>query len=242
MKGPFDGSAASDAPREAPNANFPRPPGGKALMRLLTLLASKGYAELADAVIENASIGSARESLLSRVAKFPSSERSLKGGAAAQAEYVAREFLKAAQPPGPPAGGPPAGPPNPALPQWEPLGPYTIPNGQTYGSSRVSVSGRVSAIAVDPSDSNHVLCGGANAGVWESFNGGASWAPRTDYQATTTVGAITFDPSNPATVYCGTGEGNWWSWLGVGVLQSNDGATPGPLCAPTPLWAWVFLI
>ena len=89
----------------------------------------------------------------------------------------------------------------------------------------MNVSGRVAAIAVDPSKPAHVLCGAANGGVWESFDRGASWAPRTDYQATTAVGAVVFSPANPAIVYCGTGEGNWWSWLGVGILRSSDGGT-----------------
>jgi photosystem II stability/assembly factor-like uncharacterized protein len=89
----------------------------------------------------------------------------------------------------------------------------------------VNVSGRVAAIAVDPHNPAHVLCGAANGGIWESFDRGSSWAPRTDYQATTAVGAITFSPANPAIVYCGTGEGNWWSWLGVGILRSSDGGT-----------------
>jgi len=89
----------------------------------------------------------------------------------------------------------------------------------------VNVSGRVAAIAVDPSNPAHVLCGAANGGVWESFDRGGSWAPRTDYAATLTVGAIVFDPTAPATVYCGTGEGNWWSWLGAGILKSTNGGT-----------------
>ncbi|HEV8625583.1 MAG TPA: hypothetical protein VG034_14075, partial [Acidimicrobiia bacterium] len=123
------------------------------------------------------------------------------------------------------------GPPTPFGPQWRSCGPSTVVNGQTYGSSRVNVSGRVSALAVDPANPAHVLAGAANGGVWESFDRGASWAPRTDYQRTTTVGALAFDPSTPSNVYCGTGEGDWWSWLGVGVLRSTDGGrTWTPLC------------
>jgi hypothetical protein len=111
------------------------------------------------------------------------------------------------------------------------LGPTTIQNGQTYGSLRVNVSGRISAIAVDPGNPAHVLCGAANGGVWESFDRGASWFPRSDYAATTTVGALAFDPTDPSIAYCGTGEGNWWSWLGVGILHSRDGgASWSPLC------------
>ena len=142
---------------------------------------------------------------------------------AAGGETVALEHMQAVQQ---------TGAPNPALPLWRSLGPTTIPNGQTYNSSiRVNVSGRVAAIAVDPHNAAHVLCGAANGGVWESFDRGGSWAPRTDYQATTAVGAIVFSPQNPSIVYCGTGEGNWWSWLGVGILKSsNGGATWTTLC------------
>ena len=49
--------------------------------------------------------------------------------------------------------------------------------------------------------------------------------PRTDYQATLTVGAIAYDARNPSVVYCGTGEGNWWAFLGAGVLRSTDGGS-----------------
>jgi hypothetical protein len=103
--------------------------------------------------------------------------------------------------------------------------PWTIPNGQTYGASRVNVSGRVSCIAVDPSRPAHLLVGSAGGGVWESVDRGGSWAPRTDYAATLTVGALAFDPQAPGTVYCGTGEGNAFWWLGAGLLRSTDGGT-----------------
>src|SRR5206468_2876959 len=113
----------------------------------------------------------------------------------------------------------------PGVPAWRARGPVTVPSGQPDGSSRVNVSGRIAAIATDPSDPAHVLVGAANGGVWESRDRGATWAPRTDAAATLTTGALAFDPSNPGTVLCGTGEGNWWSYLGVGILRSTDGGT-----------------
>jgi hypothetical protein len=204
--------------------------GGKALMRLLPLLASKGYSEFTERVVEAALPEDAKELSLDLIASYSGkvektrkSPRSRKArneehgtqeGESDQAESIAHELLAAV-----------TGPQTGSGPQWRSLGPFTIPNGQTYGSSRVNVSGRVSAIAIDPANAAHVLCGAANGGVWESFDRGASWAPRTDYAATTAVGAIAFDPSTPRTVYCGTGEGNWWSWLGVGILRSTDGGT-----------------
>ena len=121
-----------------------------------------------------------------------------------------------------------------ALPAWRSLGPTMMPNGQTYGSSRTVVSGRVSCVAVDPGNGNHVLCGSAAGGVWESFDSGASWAARTDFAPTLTVGALAFARSAPATVYCGTGEGSFYAGLGAGVLKSSNGGATWTLVAGAP--------
>ncbi|WP_370670764.1 WD40/YVTN/BNR-like repeat-containing protein, partial [Kribbia dieselivorans] len=109
-----------------------------------------------------------------------------------------------------------------------------VTNGQTYGSSRVNVSGRISAIAVDPAAPAHVLAGAANGGVWESRDRGASWAPRSDFASTLTVGALAFDPVDSRVAYCGTGEGDWWSFLGNGVLRSVDGGASWTQRCTTP--------
>jgi hypothetical protein len=53
-----------------------------------------------------------------------------------------------------------------AVPTWRLIGPLRIPNGQTYGANRVDVAGRVSAVAVDPMNGNHILCGAAGGGIW----------------------------------------------------------------------------
>src|SRR6266511_3533327 len=93
-------------------------------------------------------------------------------------------------------------PPSPAV-TWQPLGPAGIPDGQTYGSgpgSTATMAGRVSAIAVDPSEPDHLLIGSAAGGVWETRDGGAGWTPRTDDQPTLSIGALAFDPSDPSTV------------------------------------------
>jgi photosystem II stability/assembly factor-like uncharacterized protein len=109
---------------------------------------------------------------------------------------------------------------------WQSLGPAGIPKGQTYGSgpgSTVTVAGRVSAIAVDPTNAHHVLVGSAAGGIWETHDGGTSWAPRTDDQPTLAIGALVWDPTDASTVYAGTGEGNSeYSHLGQGILVSKD--------------------
>jgi hypothetical protein len=119
-------------------------------------------------------------------------------------------------------------PPGPAV-TWQPLGPDGIPDGQTYGTgpgSTAMMAGRVTAIAVDPGESNHLLVGTAAGGLWETGDGGGAWSPRTDDQPTLSIGALAFDPSDTSTVYAGTGEGNSeYSHLGQGILVSRDGGS-----------------
>lgn len=199
-----------------------RPPGGKSLIRLLQLLESAGYTGAASVAIQTAVREQDREEFSEVTEQFsliPSDEapdRALVERETVVAEDIAQTYLEV---------GEQLGPPTAIGPQWRSMGPWTILNGQTYGASRVNVSGRISAVAVHPQDPARVLAGAANGGVWESRDRGASWAPRTDYAATLTVGALAFNPSNPAVVYCGTGEGDWWSFLGTGILRSADGGT-----------------
>ena len=98
-------------------------------------------------------------------------------------------------------------------PMWKPLGPVTIPDGQTDDSAgQLSpVSGRLSAIAVHPTNPDVVYAGGAQGGVWKSTNATSAkptWVPLTDHEASLAVGSIAIDPVNPEIVYVGTGEPN----------------------------------
>ncbi|MBI4360333.1 hypothetical protein HY572_01010 [Candidatus Micrarchaeota archaeon] len=80
----------------------------------------------------------------------------------------------------------------------------------------------IEAIAIDPSNSNHILTGvGAEVaetppgeGVWESNDGGESWT-RSEGIGNFAVYSIIFNPHNPQRVYA--------SALGGGVFKSVDG-------------------
>ncbi|MEM1180336.1 MAG: hypothetical protein AAGM22_18480, partial [Acidobacteriota bacterium] len=121
--------------------------------------------------------------------------------------------------------------------RWRPLGPFSIPHGQTYGrgeGSRPSVSGRISSVAVDPENGRHLLIGCGGGGIWQSFDRGVSWAPVADELPSLSIGAIAFDPSDPDLVYAGTGEGDTRSWLGLGLLRSTDRGTTWELFTEAP--------
>jgi hypothetical protein len=126
---------------------------------------------------------------------------------------------------------------------WSPLGPAPLASDASgvgqydYGW----VSGRSTAVAVDPADStgNTVYIGGAYSGVWKSTNAGpaspnpasVAWQALTDNQATLAVGAIAIQPGNTnpnnSLILAGTGEANSSadSYFGLGILRSADAGT-----------------
>ena len=229
MRSPIDELNASDAQPSSPVASKPRepkPPGGKALRRLALFDEQRGLPFAAGTA---AAVGAPKKS-----ARRKASESGQEGGPltdsiaetyAAVATALQAGNGRAEMAAGDAAPAPAPGPNALAAPSWRALGPTVMPNGQTYGASRVDVSGRIAAIAIDPSNRDHVLAGSAAGGIWESRDRGATWVPRTDTMATLTVGAIAFAP-NPQTVFAGTGEGNAFARLGAGVLRStNGGAT-----------------
>jgi hypothetical protein len=183
-----------------------KPAGGKALKRLQEFLLARGMTESSAALAVHAGESGRREPAEGGRRAETARARAVHAEAVGLAEAAQQALAMLAAP----------GPAAPLVPAWRPLGPGEIPGGQTYGASRVTVSGRIAAIAVDPSNRNHVLVGAAAGGVWESTNGGTSWVVRGDAFPTLTIGAITFDSSHPNVVYCGTGEGKLVQSLGPG--------------------------
>lgn len=87
------------------------------------------------------------------------------------------------------------------------------------------MSGRVTAIDVDLSNTDRIYIGTASGGVWLSENGGISWNPIFDEEATLSIGAIKINQRNPSEIWVGTGEGNPRNShnSGRGVYKSLDG-------------------
>jgi hypothetical protein len=117
----------------------------------------------------------------------------------------------------------PAPPPALSAGQWTNIGPAPIVNGQVPG--RGPVSGRIAALAADPSDPNVIYIAAAGGGVWKTTNGGSSWTALTDNQSILFMGAIAVAPTNSQIIYAGTGESNnsGDSFYGDGVLKSTNG-------------------
>jgi Abnormal spindle-like microcephaly-assoc'd, ASPM-SPD-2-Hydin len=129
---------------------------------------------------------------------------------------------------------------------WQALGPNEVisPN---FGL----VTGRVSSIAMDPSDStgNKVYLGTTGGGVWVSQNAGTSsassvvFSPLTDAvgalstarDASISIGAVTVQPGATGVVLAGTGDPNdaLDSYYGAGILRSTDGGNTWSLIQST---------
>jgi photosystem II stability/assembly factor-like uncharacterized protein len=108
----------------------------------------------------------------------------------------------------------------PAEPSWQLIGPQPV-SFPPYGID----AGRVTALAIDPANTNVIYMGGAEGGIWKSTNGGETWMPLGDRQVSLAIGAIAIDPNNSNTIYAATGEANFSgdSYYGAGILKSTDG-------------------
>ena len=97
--------------------------------------------------------------------------------------------------------------------EWELVGPLNI-------------GGRITDIALDPSNQNVIYAGASVGGVFKSSDRGVNWTPIFDEQTALSIGNIAVAPSNPNVIYIGTGEANGsatsGAFFGNGVYKSMD--------------------
>lgn len=88
-----------------------------------------------------------------------------------------------------------------------------------------AMSGRITAIAVDPTHPEVIYAGAASGGVWRSKSGGTAWEPIFDKAPTQGVGSIAINPRNPDEIWVGTGEGNPRNSqdFGIGIFKTING-------------------
>lgn len=88
-----------------------------------------------------------------------------------------------------------------------------------------AMSGRITAITVDPTHPEVIYAGAASGGVWRSKSGGTRWEPIFDKAPTQSVGSIAVNTHNPDEIWVGTGEGNPRNSqnFGAGIFKTING-------------------
>lgn len=110
---------------------------------------------------------------------------------------------------------------------WEPLGPDTITLTGGYNPG----VGRITSLAIDDSNINHMIIGAETGGVWKTTDKGATWTPLSDNFTNMRVYALAMDPvaqntyywgASSGTIYKSTDGGSTWAELGdVGSGRVN---------------------
>lgn len=104
---------------------------------------------------------------------------------------------------------------------WEELGP-TYWNRTSGWNPGV---GRITSIAIDKNDQNHIIVGANTGGVWKSIDGGQNWVVLTDNLSNLDVFSLTMDPTNSSTYFWGSSSGN--------IFKSIDSGATWNLLADT---------
>lgn len=86
---------------------------------------------------------------------------------------------------------------------WQDLGPvnWNATSGWNPGI------GRVTAFAVEPGNTNHIITGANTGGVWRTIDGGANWTVLTDAMTTLNVYAVAMNPTNATEYFWGSSDG-----------------------------------
>ena len=112
---------------------------------------------------------------------------------------------------------------------WEFVGPSDIldpPSAQPSPIGQFPTSGRINAVAFDPSNRGTFYAGSSNGGVWKATNAlttsDPAWQPMSDNWPILCVSSIAVDASGQ-NVYVGTGDCPASGKLAMGVMKSTNG-------------------
>jgi photosystem II stability/assembly factor-like uncharacterized protein len=88
-----------------------------------------------------------------------------------------------------------------------------------------NIGGRVNAIVVHPDDPLIIMIGYSQGGIYRTTDGGLSWSPVFDDQASLSISHISYDPHDARHVWAATGDVNisGYPFVGAGVYHSADG-------------------
>ena len=99
--------------------------------------------------------------------------------------------------------------PDPDVGRWVSIGPRRMIAGNALGSV-----GKLSAIAIHPTQPNTLYVGALLSGVWKTTDLGANWQPVTDALPSLGIAGLAIDPTTPSRVYVATDS--------AGIFRSED--------------------
>jgi len=109
---------------------------------------------------------------------------------------------------------------------WTELGPFnsTIASNSAYGQ------GRLTSIAINPTDESIIYVTSPGGGIWKSTTGGNAWTPLQDYNSEMMdMYSVTIDPNNINILYAGNSSGSVFkssdagnSWTTLSVNANNE--------------------
>ena len=97
---------------------------------------------------------------------------------------------------------------------WQELGPmeWNATSGWNPGV------GRITGLAIEEGNANHMIVGANTGGVWKTTDGAQTWTPLSDYFSNLSVYSVAIDPNDADTYYFGSTNGK--------IFKSTDaGAT-----------------
>ena len=106
---------------------------------------------------------------------------------------------------------------------WEEVGPtyWNATSGYNPGV------GRITSVAIDQANLDHIVAGSETGGVWKSLDGGLTWTVLTDNLANMDVFALTIDPLNSSTYFWGSTGGAVFKSTDAGSTWTLQGSLPG---------------
>ena len=103
---------------------------------------------------------------------------------------------------------------------WQELGPSSWSATTSWNPG----VGRITGIAIDPANEDHIIIGANTGGVWRTVDGGQNWLPLGDTFTNLTVYSVAMHPTNSNTYYFGSGNGLIFESTDAGATWSPKGS------------------
>ena len=104
---------------------------------------------------------------------------------------------------------------------WQELGPksWNATSGWNPGV------GRITGLAVEAANNDHIIIGANTGGVWKTTDAGQTWTPLNDYFTNLSVYSVAIDPTNPDTYFFGSTNGMIFKSTDAGATWNLLGTT-----------------